>query len=336
MTLTTQSTRAFRVALLCLLLGLAPAQAAMAQSAALIRLVPGSATVGVGSTTAVEVRIENVADLYGCDIRITFNPAAVEVVDADNTAEGLQTRPGNLLTPDFVVRNQADNASGTVWFALTQLNPSEAVTGSGVVFIVTFRGKVAGASSPLAFSYQKLASRTGDLIPASAEDGEIRVVSAEQAPPTPTTAPTLAPPTAVPPTAPPPTSAPTSAPTSTPVPQPTAAATTTKAPPAAAETAVEPTASVPTASPPATSAPATAVAPTAVSVASLPPPTATTVPVVPVPGATATRVPASPTATPVPGPLARSSIWLVVYGFLFAAAFAVAVIGMKARRNKQQ
>ena len=178
------------------------------------------------------------------------------------TARRKVCRPGqgDLLQPDFVVRNQADNSSGTVWFALTQLNPSEAVSGSGVVFVVTFRGRKAGASSPLTFAYQKLASRTGDLIPASVEDGEIRVVSAEQAPPTPTTAPTLPPPTTVPPTAPPPTSAPTVAPTSTPVPQPTAAATTTKAPPAAAETAVEPTASVPTVAPPAISAPATAVA----------------------------------------------------------------------------
>lgn len=323
MTPTKQSTRAVGVALLCLVLALTPVGASEAQSAALIRLAPGAATVGAGLTTAVTVRIENVADLYGCDIRLSFDPAAVEVVDADSLSEGVQIRPGELLSPDFVVRNQADNAAGTVWFAMTQLNPSEAVTGSGVVLTVLFRGKAAGASSPLTVIYHKLASRSGDLIPASTEDGEIRVVSDEQAPPTPTVAPTRPPATAVP-TALPPTVAPTAVPTVAPVTRqptvaasatsvpPTAAASATSAPPTAAPTAVQAATPAATAAPSATAAAPTAASPTATSAAPL----------------------STPTANPASGVGARTSLWLIVYALLFAAALAVTVIGVKARRNK--
>ena len=315
MTLTKQSTQAVSAVLLCLALGLVPAQAAAAQSAALIRLVAGAATVGAGATTAVEVRVENVADLYGLDIRISYNPAAVEVVDADSSSEGVQIRPGGLLAPDFVVRNQADNNAGTVWFALTQLHPSEAVTGSGVAFIVTFRGRAACASSPLTFSYFKLASRAGDLIPASAEDGEIRVVAAEQAPPTPTAAPSLPPPTLVVPTAPPPTLAPT-------LTTPAATVAVTAAPAPVTATAGPVATTVPSA----TSVPPVATAPAATSAAPLLQATGTTAP---------TTAPVT-TATRAPSAGAGSSLWLIVYGLLFAVAFAAVVIGARIRRNRQQ
>lgn len=218
----------------------------LAQGAALVHLAPDPVLVGAGQTVAVEVRVENVQDLYGLDFRLRFDPSVVEVVDADTTTEGIQVRPGGLLHPDLIVRNVADNTGGTIWFALTQLNPSEAVTGSGIAFVILFRGKRAGFGSPLEFTYQKMATREGEVLSASTQDGEIRVVEEAQAPPTPTQAPTLPPPTAVipmetvaqPPAS--PTAVPILAPTSTPVtppPKATPLATPTAAPTQAPVTA---------------------------------------------------------------------------------------------------
>jgi len=304
----------FRAFLAAVVAGCLLAQVAAAQSTALVHLVPGQATVGEGQTAAVEVRVENVADLYGLDIRIAFDPLAVEVVDADPNTEGIQVRPGGLLKVDFMIRNVADNGAGTVWFALVQLNPTAEVTGSGIAFVVTFRGRRQGAASPLSVTYQKMATRGGDTIPASVEDGEIRVVEGQQAPPTPTqaappeqptvvvptntavpAAPTLTsvPPTAVPPPTPvPPTAAPTQAaatmaPTVTPVPP-----TPTLVPPTSGPTLV-PT-SVRTQAP--TTAPTaqpTAASTKIAAVASVAAPTATAVVQPP------TRAPtAAPTAAP--------------------------------------
>ena len=194
-----------------------PMESAAAQQTTLVHLAPAQALVGEGQTAAVEVRVEDVQDLYGLDIRLSFDPAAIQVVDADPATDGIQVQPGSLLSPDFVVRNTADNQDGTVWFALTQLNPTQEVSGSGAAFIVTFAGKSAGSSSPISFTYVKMAQRSGEEIPASTEDGQISVVEPGEAPPQPTQAPPPQP-TVVTPT-------PTAAGATTATPTPTAAST---------------------------------------------------------------------------------------------------------------
>lgn len=233
-----------------------PVGAALAQAGAVVRLAPQPASVGEGQTAAVEVRIDNVQNLYGLDIRLSFDPTIVEVVDADPNLAGVQVRPGDLLKPDFVVKNVADNAQGTVWFALTQFNPSTEVTGSGTAFTLTFKGKQRGAASALAITYAKLANRSGEEIPATAQNGEIRVVAAAQAPASPTPAPVV--PTSVPPTMAPTKPLPTMAPSPTPaVPPPTAwptatpVATATRAPGGVTPTAEATGAAAPAATQPA-------------------------------------------------------------------------------------
>lgn len=154
----------------------------LAQSEALVRPSPAELQMAEGETATVEVLVEDVEGLYGLDIRLGYDASIVEVVDANPDSNGIQLRPGDLLNLDFVVKNEADNEEGTTWFAMTQLNPSEAVSGSGTAFSITFRGKRAG-STPLSITYTQLATRSGEEIPASTEDGEIRVVSSDEASP---------------------------------------------------------------------------------------------------------------------------------------------------------
>ena len=174
-----------------LLLCAAPAAARgpLAEPEALVRLEPAHVEVGEGLTAAVQVRVEGVRDLYALDIRLAFDPAAVQVVDADPAAAGTQVRPGDLLKLDVVARNVADNGAGTVWFAMSQANPSPAVSGSGVAFAVTFTGRPGGGHSPLAVSYARLATRDGRSIPVAVQGGDLAVVAVERAPATPTPAP---------------------------------------------------------------------------------------------------------------------------------------------------
>ncbi|GAB4406388.1 MAG: hypothetical protein Kow00123_18960 [Anaerolineales bacterium] len=268
-----------RVLLILALLGPAvAAREAAAQTNTRVVLSPASALVGEGQTAAVEVRVENVQALYGLDIRISFDPAVVEVVDADATQAGVQVRPGDLLSVDFMIRNTADNAQGTIWYALTQLNPSEPVSGSGTAFIILFKGKQRGATSALTITYQKMATRAGEAIPASVVNGEIRVVEPAQSPPTPTPAPPPPQPTVPMPTPEPTQALPTVQPTATqPMPPATVAPTSTTLP---AGTAPAPATATPT-QPPAPTQAASQVAPTAAPTATVytgptaPPPTAT-------------------------------------------------------------
>ena len=150
-------------------LGLALIPKAQATGATLVRCEPVTPT-GSNATLDVDLYVENVASLYGADVRLSFDPAAAQVVDAVPSTPGVQIQPLNsFLRPDFLVRREANNISGTIWYAATQVNPTLPVTGSGSLARVTFQ-RVTYGSFQLHFTSQELARRDGTLIPATAQD----------------------------------------------------------------------------------------------------------------------------------------------------------------------
>ena len=80
----------------------------------------------------------------------------------------------------YVLLNEADNATGKIDFAVTQLRPAEARTGSGVLATVVFEG-VAPGTSPVQLTEVLLLDDTPQdpqEIPAGMQDGEIVVEGA--------------------------------------------------------------------------------------------------------------------------------------------------------------
>ncbi len=211
---------------------------------AVVRVAPASVEVAAGQTVDVAVEVVDVQDLYGADVALAFDPAVVEVVDADPTLDGIQVGHGLFLDPGFVLYNLADNQAGTARMAITQMNPSLPKSGTGALIVVTLRGKQAGASTPLTLTRSQLARRDGVEIPSAPASGQLEVVPDTTPGPTNTPIPTqgagtplptrtprpTAEPTAVPPTATdlPPTDLPTGTPTPT--------ATAAPPPPSAAAT----------------------------------------------------------------------------------------------------
>jgi hypothetical protein len=203
----------------------AGAPAGLAQGETMFRVEPLEIKVGLGQIETVKIVIENVKELYGGEVHLKFDPSVVEVVDADPSKDGIQITPGDFLKPDFVAVNKADNISGTIDYALTQLNPTPAANGSGVFMTVQFRGKALGKTTKITAKGNILAVIAGpQKVVAGAftwVDGSVTVVEAKPPTPTPTAAATLTPTRA--PTAPP---TATVAPTATPFPaQPAAIAT---------------------------------------------------------------------------------------------------------------
>jgi hypothetical protein len=136
----------------------------------IVRCNPAAVTGFMHSGVSVEIYVEDVVDLYGADVRLSFDPAFVQVQDADPAAAGVQIEVlSDFLNPDFVVRKTADNIAGTIWYAATQVNPSPPVSGSGALARVTFLPQMAGDIT-VPVTYQKLALRTGVQIPATSQD----------------------------------------------------------------------------------------------------------------------------------------------------------------------
>lgn len=242
---------------------------------------PATGSYEVGDTIAVEVWVEDVVNLYGVDIRLAFDPSLLQVVDAAPGIPGVQITPrSDILSPDFVIRREADNAAGTVWYAATQVNPTPPASGSGALFSFSFVTIAEGVTHVLVTNFQ-LADPNGMLIPAQASGAVYQI--GEVLTPTPT-APSTATPTLTPtPTA---TATTTNTPTPTLVtstPIPTNTATTTPIP-----TATSTTTATPTNTATATNAPTTTPTPTTGTVTA----TATTTPST-TPTATAQATPAT-------------------------------------------
>lgn len=86
------------------------------------------------------IQLENVADLYGAEIQLRYDPAQLKVRDEDPRLEGVQIAPGPLLAFDdrFVALNQADAQAGLIDFVFTLLKPAPPISQAGVLATVAF------------------------------------------------------------------------------------------------------------------------------------------------------------------------------------------------------
>lgn len=213
------SKRAKVVAVLLSLFALASALPAahVVAATSTVLLTPASQAIGVGQSATVTLRAENVESLYGYQVELTFDPAALQVVDADPAKTGVQVSLGTFLQADFVQQNNANNTTGRITCVISQLAPTSPVTGSGDLLTITFQGK-ADRQSTIAFADLKLAKSDGTEIVATTQTAQITVGTPSQptATPTPTqTATPTATSTTPTPTGTPPTATPTPTPTPT-------------------------------------------------------------------------------------------------------------------------
>lgn len=145
------------------------------QPQTVLKVVPQDLKIQTANEATVELVVENASELYGAQVQLGFDPQVLEVVDANPSEDGVQIEPGSFPKPDFIVQNSADNAQGTILYALTQLPPTEPGQGNGVLARVTFRGKVP-ATTRLEFRHYLLADMRGGGIEATSQGGQIRVV----------------------------------------------------------------------------------------------------------------------------------------------------------------
>jgi ABC-type transport system substrate-binding protein len=143
-------------------------------NAAQVGLEPSELTLSPGSTGVMTISVSGASGLYGAEVHLAFDPGVVEVVDADGGKPGVQVALGDLLSPDFVAVNSADNVSGIVDLALTQLAPTPTSDGEGALAMITFRGIATGTSTIL-FDSAILADPDGQPIAADVHGGTVNV-----------------------------------------------------------------------------------------------------------------------------------------------------------------
>lgn len=137
-------------------------------------VVVDSYVVTVGQEFTVPVRITDVPNLYGFDVRLPHDRAILQGVRVDH---------GGWLVPGFVIRMGFYEWGGPgcngycAWYAMTQLRPSLPVSGSGTLINVTYRAIAPGVVTLQPWA--QLSAAGGIPIPTMTQGGTVTVVAAQ-------------------------------------------------------------------------------------------------------------------------------------------------------------
>lgn len=126
------------------------------------------------SRLEVPIEIKGATELYAIDVEMTFDPTLLSAEDADADTPGIQPGLGTFLDAGLTLFNEVDTQTGKVRFVMSQVNPSEAKSGNGVILVVYFKAKAEG-ESPLTISGLTLSTRDGVEIAAEAVSASVRI-----------------------------------------------------------------------------------------------------------------------------------------------------------------
>lgn len=123
----------------------------------------GNVSGSILHAVSAPIHIENLTDLGSATVRLTFDPAVVEVLGVGNSSV-----PGATLT------SNVDQPNGTVTILLTT-SARPGPSGSFVLATLSMRAVgSAGATSPLDLTVDELVDSDGDAISATVVDGTFR------------------------------------------------------------------------------------------------------------------------------------------------------------------
>lgn len=114
--------------------------------AATMSISPATQSVHVGDTFTVSININTSgATIDGVDIRyLNYNPALLEVQDADSTTAGVQIAPGALMP--VTVANSVNASTGKILFSQVVMGGG-GYSGSGTLATITFKALAVGTAN---------------------------------------------------------------------------------------------------------------------------------------------------------------------------------------------
>jgi hypothetical protein len=139
-----------------------------------VALFPASLQLGLDGTGVSEVEAANISDLYGVDLRLTYDPNVLAVVDADPNAPGVQVEAGTVFedVAFFVAKNEASD--GVINFIAARQSPAPTFSGTGSLIQITWQGKTLG-QTPVTLEGVKLSDPDGLPLSATLQDGQVEV-----------------------------------------------------------------------------------------------------------------------------------------------------------------
>jgi hypothetical protein len=142
---------------------------------------PGQPVVGprpqnltlCGSAQSMVIAVEDVTNMIGFEVVITYDPDVVQVVDANAGQPGVQVAVGSAFAGGFVGQNQVDTAAGRISLA-TILLGGDNVDGDVDLMTINWQPQSAG-TSPVTLANVSLVDLDAREIPTQEVNGSIQV-----------------------------------------------------------------------------------------------------------------------------------------------------------------
>ncbi|HNB51511.1 MAG TPA: cohesin domain-containing protein, partial [Anaerolineales bacterium] len=147
-------------------------KAANESGSTLLAVNPATTNINPGETVTVTIDLAQAGSAFGIELEMTYDPAILQIVDADSGSSGTQITPGTCPAPDFIIQNTAYNLTGTVDYAVTQLSLPGCA--GGAVAQIAFQGLAPG-NSAICFASSLIADSNGITITHTTQSGQINV-----------------------------------------------------------------------------------------------------------------------------------------------------------------
>jgi hypothetical protein len=104
----------------------------------------------IGDTLTVNIVINDVQNLYGVDVQLSWNPNVLSLTEAKSML-GVEANPGGVLHESgtdtlLIAENHASQETGEYTLTATSVGSSPAFSGSGTIAILTFNVTSAGST----------------------------------------------------------------------------------------------------------------------------------------------------------------------------------------------
>lgn len=128
----------------------------------------------VSDIYTVTIQVENIEDLYGIELDLTFDPTVVEVIDTYGFLPSIQIQSGDFFIPNTQIENVVDQTSGVIRYAGMLNGEQPGMSGDGDIAYIVFRGLIAG-TTPISLKHVVLSDPASQTIPHSKQGGQLVV-----------------------------------------------------------------------------------------------------------------------------------------------------------------
>ncbi len=140
----------------------------------IVKIEPQQVILSSCNAESVAVILKNVTGVAGVDLEVSYNPAVVQVVDADSSQAGVQVNVDNIFATSFVVKNKVITETGRIAFVATLIG--QTIEGDNQIIFMDWEQQGAGTGA-VTLENVKLSDAEGQSVGFTLQNGAIEVIS---------------------------------------------------------------------------------------------------------------------------------------------------------------